>query len=84
MKIKILYLAWEHLEGACYTSAIFPIPLQNPPAEALQNEYTFVNVGCTKPNVCACSAWRGIISKQFSTNCLYLLKTVPFKILSPP
>ena len=41
-------------------------------------------VGCSNPKTLACSACLGSRSKQFSTNCLYLLNMVPFKILSPP
>ncbi len=32
----------------------------------------------------ACNACRGKTLKQLSTNCLYLLKVVPFNIRSPP
>ena len=38
----------------------------------------------TKPSVLAWSAWRGQMSKQLLTNCLYLLKWVPLRISWPP
>ena len=40
--------------------------------------------GWSKPKDIACKACLLHILKQLSTNCLYLLKVVPFKILSPP
>ena len=36
--------------------------------------------GCTNPKLRACNACLGHILKQFWTNCLYLVKVVPFNI----
>ena len=40
--------------------------------------------GWMNPRLRACNPWRGIVRKQFSTNCLYFEKVVPFSIRSPP
>ena len=41
-------------------------------------------LGCLNPRVLAWSACLGKILKQFSTNCLYFVNVVPFKMRSPP
>ena len=51
--------------------------------ESESKQTSFPVGGWIKPNVFACRAWRGHILKQFSTNCLYLLKLFLLD-LSPP
>ena len=65
-------------KGICARKVEFDIE------DGVVKNISFPVSGWANPSVMACNAWRGQMEKQLLTNCLYLLKWVPFNISWPP
>jgi len=70
---RVILHEYDHIEGKLFIDYLKPLK-----RKLMKNKLDDISKGKISVD------YRMVFPKQFSTNCLYLLNTVPFTILSPP